>query len=222
MSRRRRWAKGIVCVLLSLGLVLAAAACGDAGVGRSGGDEGFVETPRNPVEQPPEAPEAPEQPPSPPAKEPPAPAQPPSPPANEPPAPPPPTPPVAELPEELPAEEGAVWIQITVGEQVFSTELYNNPAARAFAARLPLSVTMDELNGNEKFHYLAEPLPTEADRPGDIHPGELMLYGTDCLVLFYEGLSSSYSYTSLGRVGDASGLADALGSGSVQVTFQTE
>lgn len=228
-------------MLLSLGLMLAAAACGDAEVGRTEGDEGVVETPQNPVELPMESPEpppeVPEQPPQtdasqverevadeqpslPPAKEPPqAPEQPSPPSVKEPPT---PAPPVAELPEEAPAEDGAVGIQITVGEQAFSTELYNNPAAQAFVARLPITITMDELNGNEKFHYLSEALPTEADRPENIRPGELMLYGADCLVLFYEGFSSSYSYTSLGQVEDASGLADALGSGSVQVTFQRE
>ena len=47
-----------------------------------------------------------------------------------------------------------------------------------------------------------------------------MLFGSDCLVLFYESFSSSYSYTRLGSVDDPSGLAAVLGQGSVEVTFQ--
>ena len=39
-------------------------------------------------------------------------------------------------------------------------------------------------------------------------------------MLFYESISTSYSYTPLGRIEDPAGLAEALGSGSVAVTFQ--
>jgi hypothetical protein len=46
-----------------------------------------------------------------------------------------------------------------------------------------------------------------------------MLYGSTCLVLFYKDFSTSYSYTKLGSIEDISGLTDALGGGSVQVTF---
>ena len=46
-----------------------------------------------------------------------------------------------------------------------------------------------------------------------------MLYGNNCVVLFYESFSSGYSYTRLGSVDDPAGLAEALGTGSVEVAF---
>lgn len=47
-----------------------------------------------------------------------------------------------------------------------------------------------------------------------------MLYGSSCLVLFYDSFSTSYSYTPIGHIDDADGLAEALGKGGVTVSFQ--
>lgn len=78
---------------------------------------------------------------------------------------------------------------------------------------------MSELNGNEKFFYLDTELPADPYQPGQINAGDLMLYGDNCLVLFYESFTSGYSYTRLGGVDTPAGLAEALGNGSVEVTF---
>lgn len=110
-------------------------------------------------------------------------------------------------------------LQVTVNGQNFYGEIYDNETARAFAAMLPVSVNMQELNGNEKYHYFDSALPTNASRPEGIHTGDLMLYGNNCLVLFYEDFTTSYSYTPLGRLENPTGLAQALGSGSAQVAF---
>lgn len=116
-------------------------------------------------------------------------------------------------------ENNMTSISITAGSSVFTAKLHDNETARDFAARLPMTLDMSELNGNEKFYNLPDSLPTDSESVGSINAGDLMLYGTDCLVLFYESFSTSYSYTRLGIIEDASGLAAALGSGSVEVTF---
>lgn len=117
-------------------------------------------------------------------------------------------------------EENAMpQLKIEVGGQTFTATLLDNPTTRALLDRLPITVSMEELNGNEKYYYIPESLPNNPQRPGNIHAGELMLYGSDCLVLFYESFSSGYSYTRLGSVDDPTGLVAALGSGSVEVTF---
>ena len=111
-------------------------------------------------------------------------------------------------------------LKITIGSRVFTAELDDNAAARAFAALLPLQAEMNELNGNEKYASLPQNLPTDPYRPGTIRCGDLMLWGNNTIVLFYETFQSSYSYTRLGRIDDPSGLAEAVGPGNVRVVFE--
>ena len=110
-------------------------------------------------------------------------------------------------------------ITITVNGRAFSATLYDNETARAFKERLPLTLDMSELNGNEKYYYLPESLPTNSSRPSAINAGDIMLYGSDCLVIFYESFSTSYSYTPIGKIDDPDGLAEALGSVNIQAAF---
>ena len=115
----------------------------------------------------------------------------------------------------------APQINVVIGSKTFTATLADSETGEAFAALLPLTVTMNELNGNEKYHYLSSSLPTAAYQPGTIHAGDLMLYGNNCVVLFYETFNTSYSYTRLGAIDNSSGLAAALGSGNVSVRFES-
>lgn len=109
---------------------------------------------------------------------------------------------------------------LSAGNSTFSVVLYDNDTAAALRKHLPLSVTMSELHGNEKYDYLPYSLPTDSKNVRTIKAGDLMLYGSDCLVLFYDSFSTSYSYTRLGYIEDVTGLKDALGNGSVQITIK--
>ena len=110
-------------------------------------------------------------------------------------------------------------IQIAAGGKTFHVELENNKTARAFRVLLPYTVLMEELNGNEKYFYMNRTLPANAKKPGMIRAGDLMLYGNDCLVLFYETFKSSYNYTKIGHIRNVNGLKDALGTGDIKVSF---
>ena len=115
------------------------------------------------------------------------------------------------------SEESRMWM--TVGERRFAITLADTKAARAFAAMLPLTLDMEELNGNEKKKELPNALPTDTHRPGTIHNGDLLLWGSRTVVIFYLTFDSSYAYTRLGRVDDPTGLAQALGRRDVRVVF---
>jgi hypothetical protein len=113
-------------------------------------------------------------------------------------------------------------ILIRIGDKVFAATLSDNATATAFNKLLPLSLTMTELNGNEKLARLPGTMPGRASTPHSIQTGDLMLYGPSTLVLFYESFSTTYSYTKIGRIDDPAGLEAALGSGNVAVTFEAK
>lgn len=119
-------------------------------------------------------------------------------------------------------DDSRFCIRITVGDQDFSAELYDNETTRAWLGQMPMTLAMNELNGNEKYYYFSESLPTNPERPDMIHAGDLMLYGQSCLALFYKDFATSYSYTPLGYMEDVIGFAKALGNGNVTVSFRLD
>jgi Uncharacterized conserved protein len=113
-------------------------------------------------------------------------------------------------------------MKLKIGNSTFSVTLYDNATVTAFKSLLPLTVNMVELNGNEKYADLSRKLPTNASNPGTIRNGDLMLYGSSTVVLFYKTFPTTYSYTKLGRMDDATGLVAALGAGNVTVMFELD
>lgn len=109
---------------------------------------------------------------------------------------------------------------VEVNGTAYAATLEDAPAARELLARLPLTLAMSELNGNEKYAYLDEDLPEAAVSVGRIQAGDIMLFGSDCLVLFYESFPTSYRYTRVGRIDDPAGLADAVGRGAVTIQWK--
>ena len=77
---------------------------------------------------------------------------------------------------------------------------------------------MKELNGNEKYVYLDSKLPVSEYSPKHINKGDVMLYGNNCLVIFYKSFDTSYSYTKIGHIDNL----DDLDNKDVLVKFKIE
>lgn len=111
-------------------------------------------------------------------------------------------------------------IRIQVADRSFTATLQDGPASQAFLKLLPVRIDMHELNGNEKYGDLPKGLPVKAIVPDGIETGDIMLFGTKTLVLFYRSFQTTYGYTRIGKVDDPRRLEAALGEGDVEVSIE--
>ena len=103
--------------------------------------------------------------------------------------------------------------KIIINEKEYDIVLEDNETTNSLIKHLPLKITMSELNRNEKYANLDTTLPTNEYNPKHINKGDVMLFGDNCLVIFYKSFDTSFSYTKIGHISDL----DDLGSGSIKV-----
>jgi len=112
-------------------------------------------------------------------------------------------------------------VLLQIDETTVPIRFADNETAMALQKRLPLTMQMKELNGNEKYHYVPFSLPTNPKYVGTVQAGDLMLYGSDCLVLFYESFQTDIQYTRIGWV-EPNRLPELLSADTVRVQMSTE
>lgn len=110
-------------------------------------------------------------------------------------------------------------INVKIGNQTFTATLYNSKATREFIKTLPLRITMSELNGNEKYSYISREFTQKVENVKNIESGDIMLYGSNCLVLFYKDFETIYQYTKIGKIDNPTELEQIVGEGNVEITF---
>lgn len=110
-------------------------------------------------------------------------------------------------------------IELEINGDKYDAFLYNNETSNKIKEKMPLSLNMQELNGNEKFAYLDYELPVNEESIGKIEAGDIMLYQNNCIVIFYKDFETSYSYTRLGKITDKS-FAENIGADSIKVKFK--
>ena len=112
-------------------------------------------------------------------------------------------------------------MQLTVNSVSYRVTLENNAAARSFVSLLPTTIVMGEMNGNEKYYNLAQNLPTNPTQVNTIHVGDIMLFGSSTLVVFYKTFTTSYRYTRIGRIDNPTNLENNLGKQQVTISFES-
>lgn len=106
-------------------------------------------------------------------------------------------------------------VKVTINNKEYIIKLENNDTVNEFIKILPQEFIMDELNGNEKYIYMNNSLTTNPSNPNHIEKGDVMLYGNNCLVIFYKSFDTSYSYTKIGHIDNL----DNLGNGNITAKF---
>lgn len=111
-------------------------------------------------------------------------------------------------------------VTMKIGNTDFNAVLYDNATTQELVKQFPAIYTMSELHGNEKYYYMPTTLPTNSERPATINKGDIMLYGNNCIVVFYDTFPNSYNYTKLGYIEDTTGLEEAVGKGNIDIYFE--
>ena len=101
-------------------------------------------------------------------------------------------------------------VKAIINGKEYTINLEDNETANSFANLLPQELNMSELNGNEKYIYLDTTLPTNSSNPKRINAGDVMLYGDNCLVIFYKTFDTSYSYTKIGHIDNLPNLGNDI------------
>ena len=109
-------------------------------------------------------------------------------------------------------------VYININNKKLEIDLENNSTTSALIKLLPLELSMNDLNGNEKYAYLDESLPTNTYNPKHIEAGDVMLFGDNCLVIFYKSFDTSYSYSKIGHINNLPELDDE----NIDITISAE
>lgn len=110
-------------------------------------------------------------------------------------------------------------IIITIKNKKYEAILYDNSATKELIKKFPITITMSDLNGNEKYYNFSKSFSTSSENVANINKGYIMLFGDNCLVIFYKSFSTRYKYTKLGYIKNTEDLESSFGKGDIEITF---
>ena len=107
-------------------------------------------------------------------------------------------------------------IKVIIDNKTYKLNLESNQTAEELINILPQEYMMNELNGNEKYVYINESLTTKAHQYKQIEKGDVMLYGDNCIVIFYNSFETNYRYTKIGHIDNLPNL----GKENIKISFE--
>ena len=106
-------------------------------------------------------------------------------------------------------------IKVSVNGRTYDAKVESNTTAKEFLNILPISLTMNDSDGNRKYSYMYSGLTTSSSKTKNFQAGDIALSGTSTIVVFYKSTNSSGKFIKLGHIDD---FPD-LGSGSATISF---
>jgi hypothetical protein len=91
-------------------------------------------------------------------------------------------------------------VEVIINNKSYKVNLEKNDTVKEFLKILPNEFYMKELNGNEKYVNIDKNLPTKTYYPKHIEAGDIMLFGDNCVVVFYKSFDTTFGYTKIGHV----------------------
>lgn len=113
-------------------------------------------------------------------------------------------------------------IIITIKNKKYEAILYDNSTTKELIKKFPITITMSDLNGNEKYYNFSKSFSTSSENVANINKGDIMLFSDNCLVIFYKSFSTRYKYTKLGYIKNTEDLENSFGKGDIRITFEIE
>ena len=110
-------------------------------------------------------------------------------------------------------------LNLKIKNKILTATLYENEATRELIKKFPITITMSDLNNNEKYSYLSQKFTKNEEDVTEIKTGDIMLYGDNCLVIFYKDLPTIYNYTKIGHIDNTAELLSVVGDSNVDVAF---
>lgn len=110
-------------------------------------------------------------------------------------------------------------IIIMIENKKYEAILYDNSTTKELIKKFPITITMSDLNGNEKYYNFSKSFSTSSENVASINKGDIMLFGDNCLVIFYKSFSTRYRYIKLGYIKNLEDLENSLGKGDIEITF---
>ncbi len=124
---------------------------------------------------------------------------------------------VPQTPEE-PEEEGETEMKLWIGETEVPVTWEENGSVEALKGLLPLTIEMTMYGGFEQVGSIGQSV-TKNDRQTTTHPGDIVLYSGNQIVVFYG--SNSWAYTKLGHIDlTREELTDLLGNEAVTLKLE--
>lgn len=104
----------------------------------------------------------------------------------------------------------------------YEAVLYDNSTVKELIKSFPMTITMSDLHENEKYYNLSKRFTTSSESVSTVNKGEIMLFGDNCLVIFYKSFSTYYKYTRLGYIKNSDDLEKSFGKGDIRITFEVK
>ena len=111
-------------------------------------------------------------------------------------------------------------ILITIGNDSYMADFYESDVSKSLMEQFPLTIKMDEHQGQEYFSPLENRPYGESENTDAIVPGDITLCNSSSISIFYNQPAGSVSYVKLGHINNPEGLDSSLSRCEGRVTFE--